>query len=584
MCGIFAIFCPKCQTMPPEQYLKQIRPVTVEQSKKQQHRGPDWTGIYQTSTDDTCVSMGHERLSIIDVVGGAQPLVSQDKKLALCVNGEIYNHLQLKHDYSDYPYQSKSDCEVILPIYNAFLEGKLKSLKEMCNLLDGDFAFVLFDKKNKRILAGRDPIGIVPLYYGYTSCGEIVFSSEMKSLENICAHFKPFPPGKYITYDCNSDYTEEPIQYYYPYYQDSLFCNTPVEQLLINIREGLTQAVRKRLMCDVPFGVLLSGGLDSSLIASITSRLVKAEGSKFGNQLRSFSVGMEGSPDLLAARKVAEFIGSVHHEFVFTLEQGIDNLPDVVKHLESYDVTTVRASTPMFIMSRAIKATSVKMVLSGEGADEALGGYLHFHFAPSPEAFQQECKDRIKRLHLSDCLRANKATMAWGVEGRFPFLDLNFLETIVPIHPDLKCKYDDEIKRKREKWILRKAFDTPDQPYLPNDILWRQKEQFSDGVGYNWIDGLKAFTESQVSDYQMKMASHVFPHNTPATKEAYYYRTIFHKLFPHNDAALTVEKWIPKTTWKGVSSDPSGRSQSVHDGHSGWEKPNEKTVIDITIT
>jgi asparagine synthase (glutamine-hydrolysing) len=577
MCGIFALFCPKCQTMTPDQYLKQIRPVTVEQSKKQQHRGPDWTGIYQTFIDDTCMSMGHERLSIIDVVGGAQPLLSSDKQLALCVNGEIYNYQQLKQSYSDYAYQSKSDCEVILPLYNAFLEGKLNSLVDVCNKLDGDFAFVVFDKKNKRVFAGRDPIGIVPLYYGYTSRGEIVFSSEMKCLENICAHFKPFPPGHYITYDYNSDYSEEPVKYYHPNYQTCPLSTLSADTLLPMIRESLTMAVRKRLMCDVPFGVLLSGGLDSSLIASITSRLVKAEGSKFGHQLRSFSVGMTGSPDLIAAKKVADFIGSDHHEFVFTLEQGIDNLPDVIKHLESYDVTTIRASTPMFIMSRAIKATSVKMVLSGEGADEALGGYLHFHFAPSPEDFHQECKDRISRLHLSDCLRANKATMAWGVEGRFPFLDLDFLELIVPIHPDLKCKYDPEIKQKREKWILRTAFDSTNDPYLPHDILWRQKEQFSDGVGYNWIDGLKAFTESQVSDNQMKMASLVFPHNTPATKEAYYYRSIFQKLFPHNDAALTVQKWIPKISWTGVSSDPSGRSQSVHEKHTNWTNTTTNT-------
>lgn len=579
MCGIYALFCPKCNG-DIEKYLHALKPQTIKSSDTLRHRGPDWSGVFQDHQDDFVVSMAHERLSIIDPEHGAQPIVNHEQTLALSVNGEIYNYISIKDKFKDsYQFVTGSDCEVVLPLYQSYLNAKatgstggVSSLVELVNSLDGVFAFVLYDKVNKTFLVARDPIGVNPLYYGFTDTGEICFASELKALHDVCSLIKEFPPGYFATY---TDGKLEINQYYTPLWAVSGFNTKTPEEVLPELKQSLIDAVDKRLMADVPIGTLLSGGLDSSLIASIAMKIVKEKGTKFGHQLHSFSIGMEGSPDLVAAQKVADFIGTEHHGFHFTFDDGLNAVPKVIQHLETYDVTTVRASTPMFLLARMIKAMGIKMVLSGEGADEILGGYLYFHKAPTPEAFHCECCDRVYGLHTADCLRANKSTMAFGLEGRFPFLDKNFMETAIPIHPELKCAAP-EGKPKIEKYALRKAFD--DGTYLPDEILWRQKEQFSDGVGYSWIDGLKDYAEKTVSDESMAMASHLYPYNTPATKEAFYYRRIFEELYPKAGCAQTVAKWVPKTEWEGVDSDPSGRSQGIHDAHSEWvQEKQEKT-------
>jgi asparagine synthase (glutamine-hydrolysing) len=480
-------------------------------------------------------------------------LTSTDGKLVLTVNGEIYNHkiikskLKTPHD----PFKTASDCEVILHLYK-------EKGEEFLNDLDGMFCFVLFD--GEHYIAARDPIGVCTLYQGWGEDGSVWFASEMKCLHKVCNRIISFPPGHVY-----SSRTGQARRYYQPFWlmnPDHIPLN-PVDYT--QIRTSLEKSVIKRLMTDVPYGILLSGGLDSSLVAAIANRHRKKrveddeQSEAWWPQLHTFSIGLIGAPDLSAARLAANFLKTIHHEFTFTVQDGLDAIPDVIKHLETYDVTTVRASTPMYFLSRKVKACGVKMVLSGEGSDEIFGGYLYFHSAPTDADFHKECVSRVNCLHLSDCLRANKSTLAWGLEAREPFLDKAFLDICMNVDPaEKRCS-----PTRIEKYILRKAFDTPEDPYLPDSILWRQKEQFSDGVGYNWITLLKEYTESQVTDEMFQKTAERFPHDTPTSKEAYYYRDIFEKLYPAKMCLGTVQRWIPRTDW-GCSADPSGRAQKAH--------------------
>lgn len=524
MCGIVAIIGKGKD----EQLVKQL-------SKRMSHRGPDESDIHVTENGHI---LSHERLSIIDLHSGRQPI--QGCSTAWMVhNGEIYNHQELRDTIlKDHTFRSKSDSEVIVHLYE-------KLGYDFVHMLDGDFAFVVIDGDD--YIAGRDPLGVKPLYYGMDDRGRMYFASEMKPIADQCVTFATFPPGHYYTAETGF------VKYYTPDYEDYKKCDAEVDYTAL--REALTEATRKRLMSDVPIGVLLSGGLDSSLTSSIAARLLKEK----GKELHSFSIGLDQeAPDAVAARKVADFLGTKHHEIHFTIEQGIEILDKLIWHLETYDVTSVRASTPMYFLSKAITDLGVKVVLSGEGADEIFGGYLYFRNAPSTEDFTKETIERVQKLFTADLLRADKSTMAHGLEARVPFLDKAFLEVAMGIKGVEKQPktYDG-----KEKYILRKAFDTPDDPYLPQEVLWRQKEQFSDGVGYNWIDTLIEYCASQVTDEQMAAAATLFPYNTPATKEAYYYRTIFHKYYPQVSAAQTVRKWIPK--WQ-ENQDPSGRANAAH--------------------
>jgi len=555
MCGIFGTYHHPA----PQEYRKQA----LQLSKRIRHRGPDWSGLVIKNDTVLC----HERLAIVGLDSGAQPLQTPDGRYSLTVNGEIYNHNFLRQEFPDYAFATESDCESILPLfekYDTAVAGKL----------DGFFGFVLYDSVKDRVYAARDPIGITSMYMGRSSKqpGTLYFASELKCLTEDCDQIEIFPPGHF--YDSNvGGFT----RYYSPRWWDPEYIPTQPADL-IQIRDSLVKAVRKRLMTEVPYGVLLSGGLDSSLIASIAAREsrnaivdvgtnhhmagINADGRLFntsGSRIQSFAIGLPGAPDLLAARQVAEFIGSVHHEHTFTIEEGLNALADVIYNLETFDVTTVRASTPMFLLSRKIKAQGVKMVLSGEGSDEIFGGYLYFGAAPSPKAFHQECVQRIKNLHYADCLRANKSTMAWGLEARVPFLDKNFLDVCMNIRAEDKMITKDHI----EKYILRKAFDNDE--FLPKDILWRQKEQFSDGVGYSWIDSLKDTAERVVTDEMMQNPKPEWGNDVPQTKEAYWYRSIFDEMFPKNTkaAASTVLRWIPKAEW-GCDADPSGRYVKSH--------------------
>jgi asparagine synthase (glutamine-hydrolysing) len=504
-------------------------------SKRMAHRGPDESDIHVTEKGHI---LAHERLSIIDLHTGKQPI--QGSSTAWMIhNGEIYNHQKLRNGIlKEHTFRTTSDSEVIVHLYEKF--GY-----DFCNMLDGMFAFVVIDGDD--YIAGRDPLGVKPLYYGLDERGRMYFSSEMKSIADQCKTFSTFPPGHYYTPETGF------VKYFQPKWEDETLA---VEELdLKAIRETLSEGVRKRLMSDVPIGVLLSGGLDSSLTSSIASRYMK----EMGKTLHSFSIGLDAeAPDAKAARKVAEFLGTQHHEIHFTIEQGIEILDKLIWHLETYDVTSVRASTPMYFLSKAITDKGIKVVLSGEGADEIFGGYLYFRNAPSTEDFQKETIERVQKLFTADLLRADKSTMAHGLEARVPFLDKAFLELAIKIKPEEKMPqtYDGV-----EKYILRKAFDTPEQPYLPSEILWRQKEQFSDGVGYNWIDTLIEYCSSQVTEEQLERAEETYPYNTPLTKEAYFYRSIFHKHFPQVAAAQTVRKWIPK--WQ-ENQDPSGRANAAH--------------------
>ncbi|KAF1940781.1 glutamine-hydrolyzing asparagine synthase [Clathrospora elynae] len=574
MCGIFA-----CYRHPDVQKFK---PTALKMGKAVRHRGPDWSGNW-ISNDTILV---HERLSIVGVDSGAQPLVNDEGTVSLAVNGEIYNHRILRKGLKKpYNFKTHSDCEVIIPLY---LEHDIEAPRH----LDGMFSWVLHDKTQDRVLAARDPIGITTFYMGRSSTtpGAVFFASELKCLHPVCDDIISFPPGH--IYDSKTDLL---TRYYDPKWlvEPSSIPTTPVDYK--ELRKSLERSVRKRMMAEVPFGVLLSGGLDSSLVASIaqreTLRLNEATRKKAAEsrgvatdtqnqlvgiddenelqtdlllgQLNSFSIGLPNAPDGIAAQEVANFLGTKHHTFTFTIEDGLNALTDVIFHLETFDVTTIRASTPMFLLSRKIKAMGVKMVLSGEGSDEIFGGYLYFHNAPNKAAFHEECIRRIKNLHLADCLRANKSTSAWGVEARVPFLDKQFLETSMNIDP--ADKLIDFKAGRMEKYILRKAFDTTDepdtQPYLPDKILWRQKEQFSDGVGYGWIDALKDNAELHVTDEMMKNPKKEWGDDIPDTKEAYWYRCMFDEHFP-SYCASTVMRWTP--TWSN-QTDPSGRAIGVHE-------------------
>ncbi|KAG7783730.1 hypothetical protein KL910_005111 [Ogataea haglerorum] len=569
MCGIFAAY--------NVEEVEAFKGKALQYSKRIRHRGPDWSGNKIVNNTILC----HERLAIVGLDSGAQPITSPDERYTLAVNGEIYNHIHIREEFKDYKFKTLSDCEPIIPLFEKYDVDAPKHL-------DGMFAWVLYDKQEDRVIASRDPIGITTLYMGRSSSrpGTVFFASELKCLTDECDQITHFPPGH--VYDSKTD---QLTRYFTPSWWDGEKIPTnPVDYK--KVRETLEMAVRKRLMAEVPFGVLLSGGLDSSLIASIAARETakaakEADSHTEGidashtltgvdddgklalsgwTKLHSYAIGLPGAPDLVAAKKVAKFIGTIHHEHTFTVEEGFDALSDVIYHLETYDVTTIRASTPMYLLSRKIKAQGVKMVLSGEGSDEIFGGYLYFASAPSPEEFHTECVKRVKNLHYADCLRANKSTMAWGLEARVPFLDKQFLELCMNIDPKEKLIVPET--GRIEKYILRKAFDTSDdpsaKPYLPDEILWRQKEQFSDGVGYSWIDGLKELAEKSVSDEEFAHPKPEWGDDIPTTKEAYFYRCKFDELFPSKAAGSTVMRWVPKAEW-GCHEDPSGRYAKTHD-------------------
>lgn len=511
-------------------------PQLVKQlSERMSHRGPDESDLHIMENGSIIC---HESLSIIDLHSGKQPIQGTDKAW-MVHDGEIYNYQELKNTVlKDHTFRTNSDSEVIVHLYEEF--GY-----DFCNKLDGDFAFVVVD--GDKYIAGRDPIGVKPLYYGLDERGRIYFSSEMKSIADQCKSFSTFPPGHYYT--AKSGF----VKYYHPEYEDHKNATHTLDFGLI--RESLIEASRKRLMSEVPVGVILSGGLDTSLISSIASRLLKDSGKK----LPSFSIGLDAdSPDNIMARKAAAFLGTDHHEIHFTVQEGVEILEKVISHIETYDIISVRSGVPMYLLSKAISEKGVKVILSGEGADEIFGGHLYFRNAPSAEEFQDETIERVQKLFTADLLRADKTTMANGIEARVPFLDKDFLDVTIRIKTEEKQpKTYDGI----EKYILRKAFDTPEDPYLPAEVLWRQKEQFSDGVGYNWVDELIEYCAGQVTDEQLAGASAEFPYNTPTTKEAYYYRSIFHKYYPQVSAAQTVRKWIPK--WQD-NQDPSGRANAAH--------------------
>ncbi|KAJ9073616.1 asparagine synthetase [Entomophthora muscae] len=552
MCGIFAILNYHSD-------INEVRYKALGLSKLLRHRGPDWSGCKIVKNNIFC----HERLAIVGLDSGSQPIISQDGSIILSVNGEIYNHLELRKMLKgDVQFMTHSDCEIIIHLYEQI--GV-----EVVHHLRGMFSFILYDSKKERYIVARDPLGITTLYYGNHSRHPetMYYSSEMKSLQETCDQINFFPPGH--VYDSETKRIE---RYYNPSWwnKDAPIPSTPLD--LTKLRESLEKSVRRRLMAEVPFGVLLSGGLDSSLIAAIAAREAEKslgitdsdDGSAIANwpKIHSFSIGLPGSPDLIAAQEVAKFIGTKHHAMTFSIQEGHDALEDVIYHLETYDVTTIRASTPMYLLSRKIKAMGVKMVLSGEGSDEVFAGYLYFHAAPDKAQLHLETVDRVQNLHTADCLRANKSTMAWGLEARVPFLDTDFLDIAMTIDPEEKL-IKPELKR-MEKYIVRKAFDTPESPYLPHHILWRQKEQFSDGVGYGWIDSLKDRAQREVTDAQLASASERWSRDTPTTKEAYWYRTMFDRQFSNPISQFTVQRWIPRADW-GCPEDPSGRAQKIHD-------------------
>ena len=550
MCGFVGVFDLKVPA-------QELRPQVLKMSKKIRHRGPDWSGIFACDKS----ILAHERLSIVDPESGQQPLYSKDGKLVLAVNGEIYNHMEIRNRIGDsYEFLTHSDCEVILALYREkgpnFLED-----------LNGIFAFALYDQEKDVYMVARDHIGIIPMYQGWDKSGNYYVASELKALEGQCNKIEEFLPGKYLySPDGEVKTWYERDWTSYDAVKDN-GCDIAV------LRKALEDAVHRQLMSDVPYGVLLSGGLDSSVISAIAKKYaafrIESQGEEqaYWPQLHSFAVGLIGSPDLIAAKKVADHIGTIHHEIHFTVQEGLDAIRDVIYHLETYDVTTVRASTPMYLLSRVIKSMGVKMVLSGEGADEVFGGYLYFHKAPNAKEFHDETVRKLSKLHLYDCLRANKSLAAWGVEGRVPFLDKEFLDVAMRINPEEKMAKNGRM----EKWVVRKAFED----YLPASVAWRQKEQFSDGVGYNWIDSLKVMVAEKVTDEMMNTAKYRFPINTPMSKEEYFYRSIFTEHFPSDSAARCVPS-VPSIAcstpialeWDASfknNVDPSGRSVgSVH--------------------
>lgn len=559
MCGIVGAFDLK-------QPSATLRPQVLEMAKRIRHRGPDWSGIYSAER----AILAHERLAIVDPKSGSQPLFSPDGQVVLAVNGEIYNHQNLRNSLPNYQFSTASDSEVVLALY---LEKGPAFIEE----LNGIFGFALYDGRSDTFLIARDHMGIIPLYYGKDEFGQLFVSSELKSLEGFCVEMQQFPPGHYLY----SGESMEP-QAWYSRDWESYASVAQAETDLETLRQGLEEAVHRQLMSDVPYGVLLSGGLDSSVIAAITKKFAakriesQDQEEAWYPQLHSFAVGLQGSPDLIAAQKAADHIGTIHHEVNFTIQEGLDAIRDVIYHLETYDVTTIRASTPMYLLARVIKSMGIKMVLSGEGSDELFGGYLYFHKAPNAQEFHEETVRKLKKLYLYDCLRANKSLAAWGVEGRVPFLDKEFMDIAMGINPE-----DKMIKNGRmEKWVVRKAFED----YLPESIAWRQKEQFSDGVGYSWIDTLKEQAERLVTDTEFETAASRFPQNTPKNKEEYLYRSIFESHFPSEAAALTVPsvKSVACSTPEALLwdasfqnlNDPSGRAvASVH--QDSYEKSHQ---------
>lgn len=551
MCGIVAVLDIASGDV------TKLRSQVLKMSDKLRHRGPDWSGIY---TGEKAI-LAHERLSIVDPQSGGQPLKSKDGKIILTVNGEIYNHLAIREQLKgEYEFQTGSDCEVILALYRKkgihFLED-----------LNGIFAFVLYDEEKDEYLVARDPIGVIPLYIGTDNAGHIMVASELKALEGYAVHYEPFLPGHYY-------YSKEKKQvrwYVRDWMEYDAVKDNPVD--ISDLKRSLEAAVQRQLMSDVPYGVLLSGGLDSSIISAIAKKYAAkriendSKTDAWWPQLHSFAVGLKGAPDLKAAKKVADYIGTVHYEINYTVQEGLDAIRNVIYYIETYDVTTVRASTPMYLLARVIKSMGIKMVLSGEGADEVFGGYLYFHKAPDAKAFHEETVRKIGKLYLYDCLRANKSLSAWGVEGRVPFLDKEFLDVAMRLNPEAKMSPGKVIEKK----ILREAFSD----MLPDEVVWRQKEQFSDGVGYSWIDSLKQLTSNLVSDEEMAHASEKFPVQTPMNKEEYYYRSVFEELFPSRSAALTVPS-VPSVACSTAEAlawdeafrnlnDPSGRAvKGVH--------------------
>ena len=538
MCGIVAIFDSGDSA-------ENLRKLIIQQAKRVRHRGPDWSGLKEVMNG----VIAHERLAIVDPESGSQPLQTPDGTVTLAVNGEIYNHESLRKKLqTPFIFSSKSDCEVILPLY-------LEKGHHFINDIEGMFAFVVHDSRDGSFFACRDHIGIVPLYIGWRADGGVSFSSELKAIKDDCVRFQSFPPGHiYHSSTCKFSSWYNPSWKQQKSWQDYDPCTT-----LLTLKEAFEESVRGQIMSDVPWGVLLSGGLDSSLVAAVAMRHMKlclAAGKipPWGGKIHSFCIGLENSPDLKASQAVADHLGTIHHNFTYTIQEGLDALSDVIYHVETYDTTTIRASIPMYLMSRKIKALGVKMVLSGEGADEIFGGYLYFHKAPNIDDFHRECVQKLDDLHLYDCCRANKSTSAWGVEARVPFLGKQFLEIAMKIHPSLKaCKDPITGDPRIEKYCLRQAFVDDENPYLPDHVLWRQKEQFSDGVGYEWIDSLRALAEHEVTDLMMKQAKFLFPFNTPKTKENYYYRSIFIKHFPQPCAAATV-KYEPSIACSTVAA------------------------------
>lgn len=549
MCGIVCAFKLK---EPAESLRLQV----LSMAKCIRHRGPDWSGIF--SNDKTI--MAHERLAIVDPTSGKQPLFSSDGNLVLAANGEIYNHMELRKQFKNYHFQTKSDCEVILPLYKEKGAGFLDEM-------NGIFGFALYDIENDNYFVARDHMGIIPLYMGWDQHGTFYVASELKALEGVCTKIELFPPGHYLDSregELKRWYTRDWMDY------ENVKNN---ETNIAELRKALEAAVHRQLMSDVPYGVLLSGGLDSSITSAIAKKYaekrIESEDteSAWWPQLHSFAIGLEGSPDLAAAQKVADHLKTVHHEIKFTIQEGIDAIRDVIYHLETYDITTIRASTPMYLMARAIKAMGIKMVLSGEGSDEIFGGYLYFHKAPNAEELHKETVRKLDKLHMYDCLRANKSLASWGIEGRVPFLDKEFMDVAMRINPQDKMINGERM----EKWVLRKAFED----MLPASVAWRQKEQFSDGVGYSWIDTLKEMVANKVSDEQLANAKYKFPIQTPTSKEEFYYRSIFAEHFPSDTAALSVPS-VPSVAcsspialeWDASfknMNDPSGRAvKNVH--------------------
>ncbi|WP_122095875.1 asparagine synthase B [Rahnella sp. Larv3_ips] len=549
MCSIFGVLDIKTDSV-------ELRKKALELSRLMRHRGPDWSGVF--ASDKAILS--HERLSIVDVNNGAQPLYNAAHTHVLAVNGEIYNHQALRAELGDkYEFQTASDCEVILALYQ-------EKGHDFLDDLQGMFAFILYDTEKDAYLIGRDHLGIIPLYMGYDENGNMYVASEMKALVPVCRTIKEFPAGSFL-WSQDGEIRE--------YYHRDWFDYDNVKDNVTDakaLKDALEESVKSHLMSDVPYGVLLSGGLDSSVISAITKKFAgrriedKDQSEAWWPQLHSFAVGLEGSPDLRAAKEVATHLGTVHHEIHFTVQEGLDAIRDVIYHIETYDVTTIRASTPMYLMSRKIKAMGIKMVLSGEGADEVLGGYLYFHKAPNAKEFHEETVRKLLALHMYDCARANKAMSAWGVEARVPFLDKKFLDVAMRLNPkDKMCG-----NGKMEKHILRECFES----YLPHSVAWRQKEQFSDGVGYSWIDTLKEVAAQQITDQQLETAHFRFPYNTPTSKEGYLYRTIFEELFPVPSAAECVPGGpsVACSSAKAIEwdeafknmDDPSGRAVGVH--------------------